>query len=147
MKEQMGERDPADGDAQILHVREIRLPALTGPVPLFKDDLLLRSMQGFPLRDVSLQGAHLDGLVAPGMSLTQQRKQRRPLQGRVSFQLRHDPRPVFFKGVRAGSPRVGTFQFAGQLSCSFIPTGGSFAHARLRGGDLLGGSFVSGLHK
>src|SRR6266699_1539760 len=95
MEEQMDERDPADGDAQILHVREIRLSSLAGPVPLLEDDVLLRPMQCFPLRDVSLQGAHLDGLVAPGMSLTQQRKQGGPLQGRVSFQLRHDPRPAF----------------------------------------------------
>jgi len=126
---------------------KIGLSSLAGPMPLFKDDVLLRSMQCFPLRDVSLQGAHLDRLIAPRVPLAQQRKQGCPLQGRVSFQLRHDPWPVFFKGVRARSPRVGTFQFARQLSSSFIPTGGSFAHARLRGGDVLGGSFVSGLHK
>ncbi len=116
-------------------------------MPLFKDDVLLRPMQCFPLRDMSLQGSHLNGLVALGMSLAQQCKQRGPLQGGISFQLGYDPWPVFFKWVRARSPRVGTFQFARQLACSFIPTGGSLAHARLRGGDLLGGSFVSDLHK
>ncbi len=147
MKEQVRERDTADGDPEILHMREIRLPALAGPMPLFKDDVLLRPMQRFPLRDMSLQGSHLNGLVAPRMSLTQQRKQRGPLQGGISFQLGYDPWPVFFKWVRARSPRVGTFQFARQLACSFIPTGGSLAHSRLRGGDLLGGSFVSRLHK
>ena len=32
-------------------------------MPLFKDDILLRSMQRFPLRDMALQGAYLDWLV------------------------------------------------------------------------------------
>jgi len=78
MKEQVGERDIADGDAQIRHVREIGLSSLAGPMPLFKDDVLLRPMQRFPLRDVSLQGTHLDRLIAPRVPLAQQRKQRRP---------------------------------------------------------------------
>jgi hypothetical protein len=116
-------------------------------MPLFKDDVLLRPMQRFPLRDMSLQGSHLNGLVALGMSLAQQRKQGGPLQGGISFQLGHDPWPVFFKRIRACSPGVGTFQFAGQLACPFIPTRGSLAHCRFSGGDLLRGSFVSGLHK
>jgi len=46
---------------------------------LFKDDVLLRPMQGFPLRDVALQRAYLDRLVALKMSLAQQRKQCRRL--------------------------------------------------------------------
>src|SRR5438034_5723211 len=134
MEEQVGEWDTADGDAQILHMCEIRLPTLARPMPLFKDDVLLWPMQRFPLRDVSLQGTHLDRLIAPRVPLAQQRKQGGPLQGRVSFQLGHHPWPVFFKWVRARSPRVRTFQFARQLACSFIPTSGSLAHSRLRGG-------------
>jgi hypothetical protein len=114
---------------------------------LLKDDILLRPMQRFPLRDMTLQRADLDRLVALRMPLAQQRKQRGPLQGRVSFQLRYDPRPIFFKRIRTRSPRVGTFQFAGQLSRPFIPASRSLAHSRFRSGDLLGGSFVSCLHK
>ena len=46
-------------------------------MPLLKDHVLLRPMQRFPLRDVSLQRAHLDRLIALGLSLAQQRKERR----------------------------------------------------------------------
>jgi hypothetical protein len=147
VEEQMGERDAVDGDQEIVHVCEIGLSSFPWPMPLFEDDVLLWPMQRFPLRDVSLQGTHLDGLVMLRMSLTQQRKQRGPLQGRVSFQLRHDPRPVFLKRVRACPPSVGTFQFAGQLAGPFIATSSSLAHSRFSSGDVLGGSFVSRLHK
>jgi hypothetical protein len=50
---------------------KIGLSSLARSMSLFKNDVLLWTMQCFPLRDVSLQGAHLDGLVAPGMSLTE----------------------------------------------------------------------------
>src|SRR5437660_5779860 len=95
-----------------LLMSKIGLSMRTWPMPLFKDDVLRRAMQRFPLRDMALQGAHLDRLIAPRMTLAQQRKQGGPLQGRVSFQLRHDPRPVFFKWVRARSPRMGTSHLA-----------------------------------
>ena len=60
-------------------------------MPLLKDDILLRPVQRFPLRNMSLQRAYLDRLVALGMSFAQQCKQRCPLQGWVSFQLAPPP--------------------------------------------------------
>ena len=147
MEQQVREGHAAQRDAQVVHMGEIGLTSFTWLMPLFEDDILLWPMQRFPLRDVSLQGAHLDRLVPLGMLLTQQRKQRCSLQGWVSLQLRHDPGPVFFKRVRPRPPGAGAFQFAGQLASAFIATGGSLAHACTRGGDVLGGSFVSRLHK
>ena len=113
MEHQVRERNAAEGDQEIIHMCEIRLPSFSWSMPLLKDHFLLWTMQRFPLRDVSLQRAHLDGLIALGMPLTQQRKERRPLQSRISLQLRDHPRPVFFKRVRARSPRMGTFPFTG----------------------------------
>src|SRR5258708_39622525 len=147
MVDQVRERNAADGNQEILHVGEIRLSSLPWPMSLLKDDILFRPMQRFPLRDMTLQRAYLDRLVALRMPLAQQGKQGGPLQGRVSFQLRHDPRPIFFKRIGTRSPRVGTFQFAWQLSRPFIPSSRSLAHSRFRRGDLLWVSFVSRLHK
>ncbi len=53
----MRERSATDRDQEIIHVREIGLSSFPWPMALFKDDVLLRPMQGFPLRDVALQGA------------------------------------------------------------------------------------------
>jgi len=78
MVDQVRERHAAKGNPQILHVCEIRLSSLPWPMSLLKDDILLRPMQRFPLRDMTLQRAYLDRLVALGMPLAQQRKQRGP---------------------------------------------------------------------
>src|SRR6266567_7510766 len=75
-EQQVREGHAAQRDAQVVHMGEIGLTSFTWLMPLFEDDILLRPMQRFPLRDVSLQGAHLDRLVPLGMLLTQQRKQR-----------------------------------------------------------------------
>ncbi len=78
MEEQVRECHATDRDAQVVHLGEIGLPSFAWLMPLFEDHVLLRPMQRFPLRDVALQGAHLDRLILLGMSLAQQRKQRRP---------------------------------------------------------------------
>src|SRR5260221_115011 len=78
MEEQVRECHATHRDAQVVHLGEIGLPSFAWLMPLFEDHVLLRPMQRFPLRDVALQGAHLDRLIPLGMSLAQQRKQRRP---------------------------------------------------------------------
>src|SRR5713101_6322005 len=50
----MREGLPCNGDAQILHMGEIRLRSLAGLVPLLKDHFLLWSMHGPPPSDMSL---------------------------------------------------------------------------------------------
>src|SRR5712691_1697864 len=55
---------PCDGDAQILHMGEIRLCSLAGLVPLLKDDLLLRSMHGAPSCNMPLHGSDLSRSIA-----------------------------------------------------------------------------------
>ena len=64
-------------------------------------------MQRSPSGDMPLQGAHLRRPIATGMPLTQQRKQRGALQGRIAFELRNDPGPIFLKGIAAGMPSHG----------------------------------------
>lgn len=54
VKEQMGKRLPSNGNREIAHVRKIGLSARAGLMHLGKDDLLLVSMQGAPLRDMAL---------------------------------------------------------------------------------------------
>jgi hypothetical protein len=60
---------PCNGDAQILHLGEIRLCSLARLVSLLKDDLLLRSMHSAPSCKMPLQGSDLSRSRATGMLL------------------------------------------------------------------------------
>src|SRR6266699_5238791 len=67
MIEQMRERLPGDRHFQVLHVGEIGLGTLSWGMALFKDHLLLRSMQCSPPGDMPAQRAILCGTVATRM--------------------------------------------------------------------------------
>jgi hypothetical protein len=54
------------GHAQIFHVRKVGLGPLCWHMDLFEDHLLLRSMERFPPRNMPLQGADLNRLIATG---------------------------------------------------------------------------------
>src|SRR2546423_14667086 len=95
MVDQVRERHAADGNPQILHVCEIRLSSLPWPMSLLKDDILLRPMQRFTLRDMTLQRADLDRMLAFRLPLAQQRKQRGPEVHQGLVPASPDPRATF----------------------------------------------------
>src|SRR5438067_7617097 len=76
MIEHMWERLTCNRHSKIFHVREIGLSALCWRVTLFKDHLLLRSMQRSPLGDMASQRAILGRTIPAGMLFAQQGKQR-----------------------------------------------------------------------
>src|SRR5579875_428173 len=99
-----------NGDPEILHMREIGLRPFARGMALFKDHLLLRSMQRSPAGDMAAQRAVLRWAVATRMLLAQQSEERGGLQGRIAFELRDHPGPVFLEGVRARLPIMGTLE-------------------------------------
>lgn len=142
----VGERFTRNGDAQIGHVREIRLRSLAWDVSLFKDHFLFGSMQRSPPGDVTLERADLGGLIAPRMAFTEQGKERFALQCWITFQLRDHPGPILLKGVDTRLPGVRSFEMTGQLSSLLILATGAFAHACTSSSDSLGSTFASFLH-
>jgi len=74
MVDQVAKQFPSQRHIQIIHVRKVRLRPFSWRMSLFKDDLLLRAMQGFPAGDMPLEGAHLCRAVVLGMLLAQQGK-------------------------------------------------------------------------
>src|SRR5207244_3809024 len=146
MIEHVGERLTGDGHSKVFHVREIGLSSLSGRVTLFKDHLLLRSMQRSPSSDMPSQRAILRGTIATRMLFTQQGKQRRGLQRGIAFELLHHPGPVLLKRIFACGPALRMLQFRRPLAGLFILASGSFTHARSRSRYTLGSLFSSFRH-
>src|SRR5258708_11244196 len=146
MIQHVRERFTGNRYPEILHVGKIGLGALSGRMALFKDHLLLRSMQCSPPGDMTSQRAVLRGTIVAWMLFTEQGKQRGGLQCRVTFELLHHPGPVFFKRVRTGHPGMRTLQFRWEFAHSLILARGSFTHPRSCSRNLLGTPFSSFRH-
>ena len=94
----MREWDAAERDAQVVHMREVRLCEPTRLVELLEDDILLRAVEGAPGCNMALKGAELALGVAILMPLKQQREERFGLQCRVALEVLLDPGPVGEQG-------------------------------------------------
>jgi hypothetical protein len=138
MKEQMREGNPGEGDAQIGQVREVRLGDDPRLMDLGEKHFLRRPVVRPPGGDLALERAHLGGLILLRPPFAEQREQRRRLQGRVAPQLLLHPRPVV--GERIGSRAIAAWrrQVARQFAAVFVAAHRADAHARPRGGLLLG---------
>src|SRR5207245_3122615 len=92
------------------------------------------------------QRAVLRGTVATRVLFAQQGKQRRGVQGGITFELGYYPGPVFLKWVRAGLPIMGAFQLRGQLPRLLIFASSALAHPRTRCRYFLGKALASFSH-
>ncbi len=143
VEEQMRERDPAERDAEIGHVGEVRLRHDPGLMDLGEEDLLGRTVLRPPGGDLALEGAELDGLIVVRPAFAEQGEERRRLQGRVAGQLLLDPRPVVGKRIGARAIAAWRQQLAGQRAAVVRRRGRAHAHPRPRGGLFLGLPFRS----
>jgi hypothetical protein len=120
---------------------EIGLGDLTGTMDLRKDDLLLGTMLDTPGRDMALQGAKLDRLVALRMLGTQQRKERGCLKGGIALQLHDNPWPIVGEWIGAGAVGALVVTLAGKGGEMVILASGTYAHPSASCGEFLGQSF------
>jgi len=135
-------------NAQVLHVGKIRLGPFCGGMDLFKNHLALRTMQGTPGSNLSLERAHLGWAIAVGMALTHKHKQ-------GGSEASRDRAPVA-RRPRANPPQMGwlwSARCAGastrdqQLARPFVLTSCSLTHASFGRCLRLCESFASVLHK
>jgi hypothetical protein len=85
VEEEVREGHPAEGDAKVAQMREVRLSRHARAMDLGEDDLLLRSVRQPPRGDVALEGAQLHRLIPAGLSLTEDPEERLGLEGRVAL--------------------------------------------------------------
>jgi hypothetical protein len=121
-----------DDDAQITHVRKIRLGAFARGMNLLKDQLVFRLMQCAPSSDMLALRHNLVGPVAVGMLLDEQG--RGVLRG-ITLELGHHPLPILLKGILPGQLDAGLLELRGQCSQPLILAPRSLAHCRR--GELL----------
>ena len=143
MEDEVREGHPAEGDAEIGHVGEVRLGALPRPVDLREDHLPVGAVLGAPGGDVALERPQLRRLIAPGGPLAQQREERRRLQGGVARELLADPRPLVGEGVGAGQMGARLLQLAGQPAEALVLPRRADPHPGPRRRLLLGLAFGS----
>jgi hypothetical protein len=99
MVDQMRKWFSYDGDAQITHVRKIRLGAFARGTNLLKDQPVFRLMQCAPSGDTLALRHNLVGPVAVGMLLDEQR---RGVPRGITLGLGHHPLPILLKGILQG---------------------------------------------
>jgi hypothetical protein len=132
MVDQMRKWFSYDDDAQITHVRKIRLGAFARGMNLLKDQLVFRLMQFAPSGDMLALPHNLVGPVAVGMLLDEQG--RGVLRG-ITLELGHHPLPILLKGILPGQLDAGQLELRGQCSHLLILAPRSLAHSRR--GELL----------
>src|SRR5713226_418282 len=132
MIDQMSKGFSRDRDSEIFHMGEIGLSPFSRGMHLFKDDVLLWSMQHSPPGNMSPQRAILRRTIAIRMPFREQGKQGGRLQGWVAFELLDHPGPVFLKRGGAGLPLMGALEGRGQCSRLFVFAGGALAQASTR---------------
>src|SRR5438477_4818850 len=124
-------------------MRKVGLGALAGMMHLRKHNLAVRAMLGAPERNPALEGAELADLIAPGMKVAQQRKQRLGLHGAVAFKMGLHPGPVV--GKRIGACTIGAWllELTRQRTRLLIFTGRIGMHTRTGSSLSLGFTFVA----
>src|SRR5262245_27305565 len=116
MVEQMWEWLPGQRDAQVGHMGKVGLCTLAGMVDLRKHDLLFRATLGAPEGNPSLEGTQLAWLIASGMLVAQQCKQRLGLDGAIAFEVGLHPRPIVGERVGTCAIRTGLLDLARELA-------------------------------
>ncbi len=124
---------------------EVGLAEPSGLMNLLKDDILGGTSLGAPEGHMALEGAQLDGLIAIRVQQAEFIEERFDLQGRITFELGLDPRPILFKRIGAGAS-AWLLELAGQLGKTFIFTDGAHAHTGAGGGLFLGLAFLAFVH-
>ena len=100
-------------------------------------------MLGAPERNPTLKRAELALLIAFGVLVAEQRKQRVGLYGAIAFQMRLHPGPVI--GERVGTRAIGAWllELAGQRAAPLIVARRIGMHARPGSSLFLGFAFVA----
>jgi hypothetical protein len=138
MKEQMREGQPGDGDRQLVHMGEVGLATLAGLVDLFKEDVVVRAVEGAPGGDVALEAAQLAGGIALRSALSEDGKERFGLERRVALELLLDPGPVGEKRIGARAVVTRLAHATGEGGGAQVFAGGGHAHPGTGGGLFEG---------
>lgn len=134
MIEQVVERQPVDGHAQVSAMGEVAGTQTTGVMHLGEEDLLGRPFQGSPLPAATLQGPQLAIGKAAREAALQVSEDGLGLQSGVEAEQRLDLGPNFGEGIHAGPPMpVHGFDLAGEPAEPAILAATLGIHARLEG--------------
>ena len=124
--------NPADRDAQTLHMREVRFTPFPRLIDLGEEDFLARTLQGPPPPHPPLERPKLPVLILARLFPLQSLKQRLRFQAGVVLQKLLGPRPIPLKCIFPRLPVVHRSALARQLAQVPIPPRGLVAHPRFR---------------
>jgi hypothetical protein len=126
---QVIERLPCNGDAQIVHVGEVRRSEIPGVMDLPEHDRAVRPRQGSPLTHPSLESPAVRVKKHPRMFPTQPVEQRLRHQPRLGTQPLLDRRPYRRKRIDPGPIRARLLALARQCRIVAIETRRFVGHA------------------
>jgi hypothetical protein len=127
--EQVRERLTGDGDAEVVHVGEVRRPQAARFVDLAEKDFLGGSFFGLPLPDAPFHGASPLLPVLVGEFAFQPFDERLGLERRFTLQLLFQLRPDLGERIDTSPPGVGYMRFAGEFAAVAVLASGFAIHA------------------
>ncbi len=128
MVDQMVEALPLDGDAEVVHGREVGGAQPARLVNLSEEDFLGRAAERPPAADVPLQRPQLAVAEALGITPVQFLEDGLGLETGIGFEQLADGGPNLVEGVGPGSPAVGQGGFAGPFAELAVLASGFLIH-------------------